>query len=209
MKPTSLSQLRPQVSLALLLALPMAAQAVPVLNETLDTITVCRDGTYLNGQPFTSDTQGEGHERWPESASELRVDSFRNPEFRAIPTPPDYLVIQETADGLSGNARLSINGVTLELSLNWNEAEGLSWQKLQARIAEDEYLGIAADSIYWRPASNLVASSLPRSSLNTALEEGATLRFQDQSAKDHAALESAILARPFQQGRELCWNEAD
>jgi len=206
MKP-GLFSLRCRAVLALLLALPMAAQAIPALDETPDTITVCRDGAYLNGQPFNHQTQAEGHALWPASAAELRVDSFRNPEFRAIPTPPDYLVIQETSDGLSGNARLSINGVALELGLIWDQTDGLRWQKLQAKTDDGDYLGIAADSVYWRPASNMVASALPRKSLDTALAEGSRFRFQDQQAQDHAVLESSILHRPFEQSRELCHGE--
>jgi|GEM_PF-2941482 len=182
------------------------AHAVPSLDEALDTIVVCREGTYLNAKPFTTETLVEGHDAWPATAQDLDPSRFRNPEFRRIPQAEGFLLIQETSEGLSGETELKVNGVTIQAGLAWSESDKLHWRRLQARVDDEDYLGVAMNSVYWRPSQNLAGSSLPRETLDAALREGLEIRFQDSEAHDHAILDSSIFQAPFESAQALCFD---
>lgn len=192
------------LSLASVTADARSGESADASADSFPIMTVCREGTWLNRQPFNAETIEEGHQSWPESARGLDPESFTDPSFRSIPTPTGYVVVQETLEGFRTEARIIRDNVTVEVRLLSQNPGDIRFQKLKAQHADGQYLGIRGGNVYWRPSDNLAANTLTLRTLDTLLEQGEPLRFEDANAELRTRMPTEPLLRAFEHADSLC-----
>ncbi len=196
-------------ALGFTLSFLLAGSVVASESDEWPIMVVCDNATWLEGQPFNADTQAEGHADWPESAAELDANRYRDPAFRSIPRPEGYLVIQEYDGSLRGELLAVQDRVAIDLRIEGTPSDGLSWVRLQARYDDEEYLGVFTDDVYWRPASNLVASPLANDAISIFLDEAGTLHFQGDDISNGLRLHTGPILAGFEQAEMLCFQGSD
>lgn len=192
------------LSLASVAAGAQSGESVEASADSFPIMTVCREGTWLNRELFNAETIDEGHESWPESAQSLDPESFTDPSFRSIPTPTDYVVVQETLEGFRTEARIIRDEVTIDVRLLSQSPGDIRFQQLSAQHADGQYLGIRGGNVYLRPSDNLAANTLTLRTLNTLLDQGEPLRFENTDAVLQTRMPTEPLLQAFESAESLC-----
>lgn len=172
--------------------------------DTIPIMTVCREGTWLNRQPFNGETVAQGHESWPESARALDPENFTDPSFRSIPTPTDYIVVEETLEGFRTEAEIIRDNVTIKVRMLSPGPGEIRFQQLSAQHANGQYLGMRGGNVYWRPSDNLAANTLTVRTLDALLENRKPLQFEDADADLRTRFPTEPLLRAFEHAEDLC-----